>query len=220
MESGPIRRYVSRLRDVLHDLVVAKELWIALPTALVFMTVVLAAVRHWFEAQLLVGQFTFAVGVFLFMALGITGVARTVWRAWRTLNVLVSVGIVEVHAYGGSEYHSGFVGLRDIAITTREHRGLSVELLAQWRFEDGRERRTDSRVGRKHWLLNSQEPTITEADVRFFLGYSEAAYNNPSLKAAELAEAAKAKVYLVIRDRISGKERELPLLNGRAITEG
>src|SRR3989442_523676 len=125
MEPGQTRRYPPRLRDVLHDLVVAKELWIALPTALVFMTGVFAAVRRWFEAQLLVGQFTFAVGMLLFMALGLTGIVRTVWRAWRTLNVFVGIRRVEVHV-GGSEYHSGFVGLTDITITTREHRGLSV----------------------------------------------------------------------------------------------
>lgn len=218
MESGPIRRFVTRSRDVLHDLVVAKELWVGLPAALVLLTSVFAVVRRWFEAQLLVGQFTFVVGMLLFLALGITGVVRAVLREWNTLNVSVGVGQVEVHP-GIGEYTNAFVGLRDVTMTTREHRGLSVELLAAWRLEDGREQRVEPGIGRKHWPLNNHEPTITDKDVRFLLGYSVAELSDPSLKAMAKAALSKAMPYLVIRDRVSGKERRIPLQDGQAIAD-
>src|SRR6266699_3833020 len=217
MERGPIRRGLTRLYDSANALLLGKEMWLGIPAALAVLAVVWVAVQGWFQTQPLIVQFEATASAFLFLSVGTAWMVRRVVRAWRTLDVVVSVGQVEVHA-GGNEHHCGYVGLRDVSITTRERRGLSVQLFAVWRSADGRERRAPSPgFGRTHWLLNDQQPTLADEDVRFFLGYSEEAYNDPSLKGPETVEVGKATPYLVIRAHVSGKEKRLPLVSGRPI---
>ena len=217
IHSGPIRRALTRLYDSANALLFAREMWIGLPAALAILTAILVAVRGWYQVQVPIVQFTSAASAFLFLAVGMTGLTKTLVRAWRTLDVVVSVRRVELHPSNDDHYRF-FIGLNDVTITSREHRGLSVELFATWRFENGREKREPSPgFGRKHWILNGQQPTLNEDDVRFFLHYSDAAYENPALKADEKSEALNAKAFLVVADLISGKERRIPLVTGEQV---
>lgn len=202
----------GRILDLIGDLLTAKEMWFGIPTALALISGALAFAWDWFSVQATLIQFTSASSAFLFLALGTTAAARRVAQ-WRALKVTLSVRRVEVTVHMSSARSTAAViWLHGLVITSQARQPLSLELEGVWDLPGGRRWSRKGRWETHQTVLNEQQPTFRDDDVRFLFPYHDA--NDMGLTEDDVRAA---RTTVIIRDLVSGRERRLEVKHGEAI---